>query len=78
MFKLICALCAAAGVSGDEQAAAEAAVRLLSPLGPCTLTPLGSVLCRPVPKRSGLPRVMLTAHLDQIGLMVTRITDKGF
>lgn len=71
-------LCAAPGVSGDEGGAAEAAEFLLSPLGEVTRTPLGSVLCRMKPARAGLPHVMLTAHLDSIGMMVTQITDKGF
>ena len=71
-------LCVAPGVSGDEGGAAEAAEFLLSPLGEVTRTPLGSVLCRMKPARAGLPHVMLTAHLDSIGMMVTQITDKGF
>ena len=71
-------LCVAPGVSGYEGGAAEAAEFLLSPLGEVTRTPLGSVLCRMKPARAGLPHVMLTAHLDSIGMMVTPITDKGF
>lgn len=78
MFNDLEILCAAPGVSGDEGGAAEAAERLLSPLGEVTRTPLSSVLCRMKPARAGLPHVMLTAHLDSIGMMVTRITDKGF
>lgn len=78
MIQLLKALCAAPGVSGDEAAAAGAASKFLSELGEVSVTPTGSVLCRIPPKRAGLPRVLLTAHLDQIGLMVTRVTDRGF
>lgn len=78
MLNLLETLCTAAGVSGDETDAAKAAEQLLSPLGKVEHTVLGSVICRIPPAKQGLPRVMLTAHLDQIGLIVTRITEKGF
>lgn len=78
MLNLLWKLCSAPGTAGDEKAAAEAAAALLRPLGEVTVSPLGSVICRIPPQREGLPRVMLNAHLDQIGLMVTRISDKGF
>ncbi len=78
MLELLKTLCPATGVSGDEAEAAKVAEQLLSPLGQVTHTPLGSVLCHLPPARPGLPRVMLAAHLDQVGLIVTRVTDKGF
>ncbi len=78
MLDLLKTLCPATGVSGDEGDAAKTAEQLLSPLGRVVHTPLGSVLCHVPPARAGLPRVMLAAHLDQVGLIVTRITDKGF
>ena len=78
MLDLLKTLCPATGVSGDERDAAKAAEQLLLPLGSVQHTPLGSVLCQLPPARAGLPRVMLAAHLDQVGLIVTRITDKGF
>ena len=71
-------LCAAPGVSGDEGEAANTAERLLAPLGTVTRTSLGSVLCRMPAPREGLPKVMLAAHLDSIGMMVFQITDRGF
>ncbi len=71
-------LCAAPGVAGDEGGAADIAARLLSPLGEVSISPLGSVICRIKPAQQNLPRVMLTAHLDTIGMMVTQITDRGF
>lgn len=78
MLDMIKKLCSADGVSGDENGACKAAEELLSPLGEVVRTPLNSVICRIPPKKEGLPKVMLTAHIDQIGLVVTRVTDKGF
>ncbi|MFV0496849.1 MAG: M20/M25/M40 family metallo-hydrolase [Candidatus Fimivivens sp.] len=78
MLDLLKTLCPATGVSGDESDAAKVAELLLSPLGRVAHTPLGSVLCYMPSTKPGLPRVMLAAHLDQVGLIVTRITDKGF
>lgn len=78
MLDLLKTLCKAAGVSGDETGAAKVAEQILSPLGNVEHTALGSVICRVPPKKQGLPRVMLAAHLDQVGLIVTRVTEKGF
>ena len=78
MLDLLKTLCPATGVSGDEADAAKVAEKLLAPLGRVEHTPLGSVLCYMPPVKAGLPRVKLVAHLDQVGLIVTRITDKGF
>ena len=78
MLDLLKKLCPATGVSGDEADVAKVAEQLLTPLGRVEHTPLGSVLCYIPAVKPSLPRVMLTAHLDQVGLIVTRITDKGF
>lgn len=78
MLDMLKKLCSADGVSGDEELACQAATELLSPLGEVSRTALGCVICRIAPKRANLPKVMLTAHIDQIGLVVTKITDKGF
>jgi endoglucanase len=78
MIELLKELLAPPGVSGDEKAAADTVSRILKPLGAVTRTPLGSVLCHMPVKREGLPRLMLTAHLDQVGLICERVDEKGF
>ena len=78
MIELLRALCAPAGVSGDERAAAEAAAEILRPLGEVSFTPLGGVACRVSSAAADAPLVLLTAHLDEIGLMVIRVTRDGF
>lgn len=71
-------LCEAPGTSGREDAAASLAEELLKPLGPVTRTPLGSVLCTVQEGEPGAPHLMLEAHLDQIGMVVTRLEKSGF
>ena len=78
MLKLLKELCHPFAVSGDENTAMETAEKLLSPLGKTYINTLGSVICELSPKNDSLPTIMLTAHLDRIGLMVTRICEDGF
>jgi endoglucanase len=79
LFSLLRELCEAPGVSGDETAAAEAAGRRLAELGPVRRTALGGVFCDVQTRADeNAPVVVLTAHLDRIGLMVTRVTGQGF
>ena len=71
-------LCAAAGPSGFEHAAADIACDLLRPLvDEVSIDRLGNVIGV---KRCGKPnakRLVLDAHLDEIGLIVTGI-EEGF
>ncbi len=71
-------LSAAAGVAGREDEAAALAETLLAPYGGVERTALGSVLCRVRKPREGRPHVMLDAHLDEIGMVVTYIEESGF
>lgn len=69
-------LCMAPGLSGREDAARETAQALLTELGlgRCEVTPLGSLLCY---LGEGPDPVMLEAHLDQVGMVVTHV-EEGF
>lgn len=70
-------LCEAPGPSGRECAAYAAAKELLSPMGEVKRTPLGSLLCCVNEGKEGAPHLLLEAHLDQIGFIVTRV-EEGF
>lgn len=71
-------LAAAPGVSGREDGIRALAQEWLSPLGPCETTALGSFICRLKTAPPQKPHLMLTAHMDQIGFVVTYIDSKGF
>ncbi len=69
------ALCDAKGVSGAEKNAADTAAQMLEKYMPVSIDKLGSVTGT---RGTGKPHILLDAHLDQIGLIVTAVDDKGF
>lgn len=68
-------LCTAKGTSGSEDDASAAAARLLEKYMPVRRNALGSV-CGSV--GSGKNHILLDAHIDQIGLIVTAVDEDGF
>ncbi len=70
-------LTAAPGPAGREDAAADVAAELLQSLGEVSRTTLGSVVCKLPCGSADAPLILLEAHLDQVGLVVTTIED-GF
>ena len=71
-------LCNAAGVAGMKEIT-QVAVELLKPLVDEVYTDaMGNVLGLRRCSEEGAPTVMLEAHLDEIGFLVTHIDDKGF
>jgi len=69
-------LCAAPAPTGFEAPAQEIVRRRLATVAEVHGDPLGNVWGTVVP--GGLPSVVVTAHGDQIGLIVTYVDDKGF
>lgn len=63
------------GVPGYETEIRSLVRRHLGPFGEIEQDRVGSLVCRT--GNTG-PRVMLAAHLDEIGFMVSHITDEGF
>ena len=77
LFEITKELCSARGVSGRERAAAETAVRLLKPFAPDAEYRGGNVIAH-IGRNPQKPVLMLCAHLDQVGFLVTDITPDGF
>ena len=74
---LLTELCETPGTSGREERIREVVRRELAPVcDEISVDPLGNLIARR-PGRGG-PRVMLSAHLDEIGFMVTHVDDGGF
>lgn len=68
-------LCEADGVSGDERGVIEEIVKILD-VNEYTVSKTGSLIV-PYIKGDGR-RIVLTAHIDEIGFTVTKIDDEGF
>lgn len=75
--QLVFRLCAAPGLPGDEHCAAQAAKEELSKYGDVSIDAMGNVIAK-LGNQNANTQLMLDAHLDQIGLVVTGITDYGF
>ena len=83
MAKVLMTLSSACGVSGSERGAVEAAKTLLEPLvDTVEITPMGNLLGRRNSAKAGAKTLLLDAHLDEVGLLVSgraenllRITD---
>ena len=76
-FDLLKTLCETPGVSGREDKVRDLVIEELRPLtDEISVDTLGNVIA--VKKGTGGPRVMLAAHLDEIGFLVKYVDDKGF
>ncbi|SDB94934.1 endoglucanase [Pelagirhabdus alkalitolerans] len=76
--KLFKDLTEANGISGNEREARAVMKKHIEPYATSVYTDhLGSLIAEKVGQKEG-PKVMVAGHLDEIGLMVTRIDDNGF
>src|SRR5579864_6534889 len=62
-------------VSGYEAPMRQVMRDYLTPLGELSTDNTGSLICRQV---SAGPKVMLAAHMDEVGFIVNHITKEGF
>lgn len=70
-------LCRAQGAAGREDSAAETAKEILSFLPDVQVDTMGSVVAH-FGNPDAQKHVLLDAHIDQIGMLVTRIDENGF
>ena len=71
-------LCMAPGVGGMTEASTCAAEMLRPYCDTVDTDAMGNVIAWRKGKREGLPTVMLEAHIDEIGFVVTGMDDRGF
>lgn len=66
------------GVPGNEKEARDVMEKYIAPVADSVETDrLGSLIAKKVGTENG-PKVVVAGHLDEIGLMVTRIEDSGY
>ncbi|MEZ4517417.1 MAG: M42 family metallopeptidase [Chloroflexota bacterium] len=73
--QLLKTLTEAHGVPGYETEVRRVLREYMEPLGEVTQDKLGSLICH---QDGPGPKVMLAGHMDEIGFIVTHITDDGF
>jgi len=75
--KMMKELTEAPGVSGFEEPVRRVMRRYLEPFSDILTDNLGSIVGRKAGEEGG-PKIVLAGHMDEIGFMVTRITDEGY
>jgi len=76
--KTILELSAVCGVSGEEENACSHALGLLKNYTDNAYIKNGNVTANFGERREGIPHILLDAHIDQVGLIVTNICESGF
>lgn len=71
-------LCSASGISGDETESAQKALEFLKVCCPDARISHGNVIGSFGSMEENAVHILLDAHIDQIGMVVTDITDDGF
>ena len=79
MLNMLKELCLLSGVSGDEGAVRDYIREKAAPCADSVRTDaIGNlIICKKGKKPAG-NKLMLCAHMDEVGIIVTRITDEGF
>jgi endoglucanase len=79
MLELLKELCLLPGVSGDEKPVADYIINKISAIGGVhyTVDCLGSIIVRKEGKNRAKTRLMLSAHMDEVGLIITNIGETG-
>ena len=72
-------LCALEGISGCEDKVRERILQEITPyVTDVRVDPLGSIIAFKKGKARARTDLMLSAHMDEVGVIVTRITEEGF
>ena len=71
-------LCCARGISGCEEEIREIILEEIRPYADCVeVTPLGNLLAFKKGANRAKTKLMLNAHMDEVGMTVTYIEDNG-
>lgn len=71
-------LCALNGTSGREEAVRSYLIERIKDHCDYIVDPLGNLICEVRGKRRAKNRVMLSAHMDEVGFIITDVTCDGF
>ena len=65
-------------VSGNEEEIREFILKEVSPFAECRVDQNGNIICFKKGKKPALKKVMLDAHMDEVGLIASSYTSDGF
>lgn len=71
-------LCTLCGASGNEKDVSAYLSAIIGDKGECQTDVLGNLLVFKKGKMSAKNKVMLAAHMDEVGVIVTYVTDEGY
>lgn len=77
-YQLVEALCSLDGPAGREELVSSYILREISPYCEAKLDRNGNIIAFKKGKKRAKNRVMLDAHTDEVGFMVTAVTEDGF
>ena len=78
MLELIKELCLLPGISGRENAVRDYIIEQIKDYAEYSIDPLGNLLVFKKGRNPAKNKVMLDAHMDEVGFIVTAITSDGF
>lgn len=78
MLEIIKELTYLQGVSGREEKVREYILNKISDKCSASVDPLGNIICFKKGKKEPSKKVMLDAHMDEVGFIITSVDDNGF
>lgn len=77
MKELLKELCAIDGVSGDEQDVRDFIIDKIKDVCEYSIDPLGSLICFKKGKKTPEKKLMICAHMDEVGFIITAVRSDG-
>lgn len=78
MLEMIKELCALPGISGRENAVREYIIEKIKDYAEYSVDPLGNLIVFKKGKNPAKNKVMIDAHMDEVGFIITSIDSEGF
>ena len=78
MLEMIKELCSLSGISGRENAVREYIIDKIKDYAEYSVDPLGNLIVFKKGKNPAKNKVMLDAHMDEVGMIVSAITPEGY
>lgn len=71
-------LCTLSGTSGDEKNIRDYILKEISPYAQCTVDPNGNIIAYKKGTKKSAVKLMVDAHMDEVGIIISGITNEGF